>query len=179
MKDLWKLFCECKMEMESIGMDISMNISGIAVNKRLSRALGRCMKKGFSYRIEINDCMLADEVEVNATKNVIMHELLHTCPGCFNHGGEWKYRASIVNRKLGYHVNRTEDCEALEAVGVVIKKKSAKYALVCNECGHKYERQRWSNALANPSRFRCGICHGSLKTISLDGSAICSPIWSI
>jgi len=174
MKDLQKLFRECVLEMKSINMDISNNIGSITVNRRLTRALGRCLKKytsyGVSFNIDINPCMIEDGVEVKATKNVIMHELLHTCPGCYNHGSEWKYRAKIVNRKLGYNISTTEDTSTLESSGVKLTTREYKYALVCEKCGKQYKKKRWCEALRNPSRYKCGVCEGRLYTICLDGS---------
>ena len=178
MKDLNKLYLECVEEMKRINMDISNRIVGIKVNSRLSRSLGRCRLNRYSgsYSIEINPCMLADSVEVKTTKNTIIHELIHTCPGCMNHGYEWKWRGDRVNRMLGYNIKRESEVEGLEANGVKLKKEEYKYALECMKCGHQFKFQRWCSKLENPARWKCG-CGGDLKTICLDGSwAICGTI---
>ena len=173
MKDLNKLYHECVEEMKRINMDISNRIVGIKVNGRLSRSLGRCRFNHYSgsYSIEINPCMLADSVEVKTTKNTIIHELIHTCPGCMNHGYECKRRGDRVNRMLGYNVQRCAEVERLEAAGVEVKKEEYKYALECVRCGHQFKFQRWCSKLENPSRWKCGNgCGGDLKTVCLDGS---------
>jgi len=174
MKDYRKLYDECVMEMKRINMDISNQIVKVSVNGRLSRALGRCKAHhtlaGNWYEIEINPCMLGDEVEVKTTKNTIMHELIHTCPGCMNHGWEWKRRADRVNRMLGYNIQTMSEVETLEAAGVVLKKTEYKYGVVCDKCGIIEKRKRWSDTLERIGSYRCGCCRGSLHVISLDGS---------
>lgn len=183
MKNLQTLYKECVAEAHSIGLDISSDVVEVRINSRLSRALGRCIIQhywdGDKYVIEVQPNMLRDEVEVMMSKNVIMHELIHTCPGAFNHGQNFQRRAALVNRKLGYHVGTRESVENLEAAGVQLKRKSAKYALKCVKCGKEYPKQRWCAALETPSRYRCGVCRGELHTISLDGNVdICKPVWA-
>ena len=177
MKDLMKLYNECVEELRRINMDISSRITKVSVNGRLSRSLGRCRfnPRTGSYTIEVNPCMLADSVEVKTTKNTIIHELIHTCPGCMNHGYEWKRRGDRVNRMLGYNITRETEVEGLEAAGVEVKKEEYKYALECVVCKHQFKFQRWCSKLENPSRWKCG-CGGDLKAICLDGSR---EVWGI
>lgn len=176
MKDLQGLFAECCMEVRCLGIPVSNHIKAVRVNNRLSRAMGRCKRINNYvmevYEIEINPCMLADEVDPMETKNTIVHELIHTCPGCMNHGDMFHHWAEVVNKRLGYHVDTYAQTETLVNAGVEIKtrqKETYKYALVCKACGHEYKRKRWSEALENPSRYRCN-CGGSLFTKSLTGN---------
>lgn len=172
MKDLQELYNTCVMELKRINMDISSRIVEVKPNGRLRTVLGKCHynRRTGNYSIEINTCLLTDEAETQAAKETIVHELIHTCPGCFNHGYEWKRRGDRASRMLGYHVSRLTSIDTLETQGVKVKQETYKYALVCNDCGNQYKRKRWSDALENPSRFRCGRCNGSLHTICLDGS---------
>ena len=39
-----------------------------------------------------------DEIDDNATKTTIIHEILHSCEKCMNHGPEWKKLAELVNK---------------------------------------------------------------------------------
>lgn len=172
MKNLNRLYLECVSEAQSAGLDISDRITGIEVNSRLSRALGRCCARyglgGYVYRIEVNPCMLADGIEDMIPKNTIMHELVHTCPGCMNHGPEFQRRALMVNRKLGYHVSTTTDGEALEAAGVTLKRSADNYGIVCKKCGRIVERRkRWSSTLERIGSYRHSCCGGDLYVISL------------
>lgn len=169
MKDLNRLYVECVNEMLSIGMDISDRIIRVSVNKRLSRALGRCIVSGRAYAIEVQPCMLADDVDERTTKNTIMHELIHTCPGAFNHGPEFQRRARRVNSLLGYSVSTTTDVGVLEHAGVQLKKPTYRYACVCTACGKTTSRyQRWTSKLEHVEDWRHIPCHAPLTVVSLD-----------
>ena len=184
MKDVQKLFRECVMEMESIGMDISTRIVEVKVNSRLSRALGRCcvvsrVNGNYWFRIEIQPNMLVDGIDDAVPKNTIMHELIHTCPGAFNHGYEFQRRAEAVNRKLGYNVHTRTSADSLEAAGVTLKKKTANYGIFCMKCCKVVEtRNRWSSTLERIGSYRHSGCGGSLKVIGLNGNVVVSPVWS-
>lgn len=170
--NLMEVYRQCVKEMKSINMDISPYIVSVEVNYRLTRALGRCISHWDGcpdwYRIEINPCLVESGVEVKALKNTIMHELLHTCPLCMNHGPEWKRRADVVNKLLGYRVQRQTEISRLEAQGVKLNMGEWKFAMVCNDCGHMFKRKRWCKTLENSDNYRCGVCHGKLHVISLD-----------
>lgn len=179
MKNLRKLYCECVSEALSIGLDISDKVVSISVNPRLSRALGRCVQswdawnRCYIFKIEIQPNMLADGLEDRVPKNTIMHELIHTCKGCFNHGPEFQSRAGIVNRRLGYNVHTTSDSEQLKAAGVVLKETAYNYGIVCDKCGYMVQkRKRWSSTLERIGDFRHGgMCGGNLHVVSLGNTA--------
>lgn len=176
MKDLNRLYADCVLEMVRIGMDISSNITKISVNKRLSRALGRCIMQDRTYRIEVQPCMLADDVDDRMTKNTIIHELLHTCPGAFNHGYEFQRRARQVNALLGYSISTTTNVNVLTDAGVILKQPHYRYGCVCTRCGKMTSRyQRWTSKLEHIENWRHTPCGASLKVVSLDpGIAIVS-----
>lgn len=175
MKDLMQLYHECVADAHIVGLDISVNILRVSVNGRLSRALGRCRATrgfcgGYNYEIEVQPNMLADGVDDRATKNTIMHELIHTCPGCMNHGYEFQRRAALVNRKLGYNVHTTTEVSSLEAAGVQLKRKTGHYAIMCKKCGMEVERrERWGKTLEHIEHYRHGgSCCGDLYVIKVD-----------
>lgn len=174
MRDFNKILCNCLAELDSIGVTCySRYIASITVNNRLSRALGRCVRKNGVFYIELARKSVAEGVDVNFIKNIIMYELIHTMPNCWNHGPVFQNYARIINRGLGYHVSTTETIENMMVAGVkpLIKSEVAKYALVCRKCGKEVAyRQRWCDLTANPGNYRHGGCGGDLKTISRDPS---------
>ena len=178
MKNLNRLYLECEEELKRINMDFSKYIVNVSANGRLRTTLGIChydYRTG-RYAIQINPALLADNVDDMEVKDTIIHEMLHTCPGCMSHGWEWKRRADRVNRMLGYHVSRCASTKDLLEAGVKDMRESYKYALECVDCGNQFKYRRWCTSLENPSRYRCGKCHGELKTVCLDGSR---EIWGI
>lgn len=180
MKDLNRLYHECEEELRRINMDFSDKIVRVSTNGRLRTTLGVCNRSRmlgmFTFTIDINPVLLVDNVDDMEAKDTIIHEILHTCPGCFDHGYEWKSRADRVNRMLGYHVSRTANRADLEAANVKVKREEFKYALECVECGTQYKYKRWGKALETPSRYRCGKCYADLKAVCLDGSR---GIWGV
>lgn len=53
MRNLTELMVNCMRELDSINVSYSENITSITINNRLSRALGRCIRNGNSFRIEV------------------------------------------------------------------------------------------------------------------------------
>ena len=45
------------------------------------------------------------DTKMLALKNFLMHELIHTIPGCFNHGKNWKKYIIDLNEKHGFRIN--------------------------------------------------------------------------
>lgn len=90
MKDLMKLVGECQRDLHSIGIQCG-NIRNWTVNTRAKARWGLCTKVSRElFDIQIATALLQDEVDDQAAKDTIVHELLHTIPGCYNHGGRWK-----------------------------------------------------------------------------------------
>ena len=60
------------------------------------------------------------------------HELIHTCPGCFDHGKKWKKYASVARERLGYLISRTVSPEDLGIAD--ISQEEPRYKITCNGC---------------------------------------------
>ena len=95
--ELERLTKDLIKDLRNIGIPISRNIDDIKVNTRAKTRFGACKVKKSTFErrftIEISSEILdCDEKVISET---IIHELLHTCPGCFNHGKKWKKRTKI------------------------------------------------------------------------------------
>ena len=88
----------------------------------------------------------------------LAHEVLHTCPGCRNHGALWKEYAARMNGAYGYAISRTGTREALGVADV----RPVRYRLVCERCGQEFCRSRRSPLVDHPERYRCR-CGGVLR----------------
>ena len=140
----------------------------ISVNSRAQR-WGICRWTPEGFKIEVNRTLLDDRNGENGLVNTILHELLHTVPGCFNHGEAWKNCAEIVRRKYGYDIKRCSSEEEKDVTTGNLNRKNVvdKYVLRCENCGHEWRRKKWSKTCANVSRYRCP-CGGKLHVYSLD-----------
>lgn len=162
MKDFDKLIETCLSELDKTGIKYG-NVTKWEINTRAKKRWGQCriLPNGKSFEISISKRLLDDALPDESAKSTIIHELLHTCKGCRNHGSEWKKLASVVNSELGYNIKR---CTSPAEQGIFGEKavKQAKYAVMCLKCGKIYERERKSGLIKNPHRYRCGICGGKL-----------------
>lgn len=64
----------------------------VRVNTRAKKRYGRCIFRDGRYEIELSARLQAADSSVVHT--VLAHEVLHTCPGCMNHGARWKQYAA-------------------------------------------------------------------------------------
>ena len=89
----------------SIKIPISDKIEPIIFidNKRYDR-VAACYKYPFPMKYEIHlskDTLRAEQIEI---KNIIAHEVLHTCFLSMDHGIPWKIYQKCMNEKLGYNI---------------------------------------------------------------------------
>ena len=133
----------------------------VQLNARATGRFGRCLSRSGRYTIELSDRFLT--APPLACMQTLAHEVLHTCRGCANHGERWKAYAQRMNAAYGYHISRTDTCEALG----VPDRSQANYVLVCQRCGAKITRQRRSALIQHPERYRCR-CGGTLKRAEPD-----------
>lgn len=158
---------ECIKELESAKVPFQKEkITHVVLNGRLSRSLGRCKRKkgtivSETFSIDISRKMLT--VDKKHLKNTIIHELIHTVNGCFNHGDTWKKWGSVMNKKFGYNIQRLTDPTRIGLNPHVPVRHTAKYVIVCNSCGNKTERTRASKVTRNPEYYRCGRCKGEIS----------------
>lgn len=160
MTDLEKTAEECLRELAEIGISCG-KVHSICVNTRAKKRWGSCKPTPAGFDIEIAAVLLGESIPLSSLKNTLIHELLHTCPGCANHGAQWKRLAERVNRAYGYGIQRaaTSEEKGVPAAGRV----QAKYCFVCTTCGQEIERIRRSKFTENYTRYRCGKCGGSFR----------------
>ena len=179
-----KLYLECVIELDKIGIDIldeqNYGKIEISISKRNNKRYGCCkqedpdknykkiVKKGTKrsikyekfkkHYIEISPWVM--ELEDNIIKNTIMHELIHCMPYCNNHGIEFKKYASIINQKYNYNISRVGNKQQdFKDSSIEYKEKSNfKYKIICKNCGQIFYRQRLSRNFTR--KYRCGICSG-------------------
>ncbi len=159
MEELDGLMAMLRSELLALGIPVSGKLlPGVRVNTRAKRRLGCCYYQGGRYWIEVSERVLDDEALL---KQTLVHELLHTCPKCRDHGERWKAYARLVNEKLGYKIERTVKTEGTEGP---LRHEEVKYILECQSCGARIERMRMSKAVKCPWRYRCP-CGGKLRRV--------------
>jgi predicted SprT family Zn-dependent metalloprotease len=150
-----KILYEVSEEAKAINIPISdQMVSKVIINNRAKRRLGRCIKRNSSFFIEISSRLKTED----KVREVLIHEILHTCPNCQNHKSIWKNYVIQMNTRYGYKVNPSpytkisiEDCVPY------------KYTIVCENCNNEWHRDRYSKLVKHPEQFRCSKCNGRLK----------------
>ena len=157
MNEFDALLARAVEQARALGIPVSARISPrVAVNRRAVTRFGCCIRRGGEYVIELSERLL--EAEERACMQTLAHEVLHTCPGCRNHGALWKEYAARMNGAYGYAISRTGTCEALGVADV----RPVRYRLVCERCGQEFCRSRRSPLVDHPERYRCR-CGGTLE----------------
>lgn len=127
----------CMTELDDIGIEYG-NIIEFKVNTRAKKRWGQCKAVPGGYSINISAILLDERNDEQGLKNTIIHELLHSCKGCMNHGENWKRLATKVNRAYGYNIKR---CSSADEKGVqeetrpIKTAREIKYIVKCNGCG--------------------------------------------
>ena len=155
----------CKTYLDSLGIKYG-KVSNWSVNTRAKCRLGQCRKIAAGlFDINISEALLKDDVDDQITLNTIMHELLHTVPGCFTHKGKWKLYADYINKKLPQYTIKRVAKESEVAITIDRKQPVYKYILRCTKCGQEIKRQKETKVVTNYKRYRCGKCGGKLERI--------------
>lgn len=157
--DLDRLMAALLAQLRDLQVPVSPQIlPQVQVNTRAKRRLGCCRFREGTYTIEVSAGILQSP---DLLKETLLHELLHTCPGCRNHGPLWKSYAAVVNQALGTSIQRTVKVE--EAFSP-LRREEVKYVLRCQSCGREIKRLRMCKVVKTPWRYRC-LCGGKLKRV--------------
>lgn len=166
MKDLEIHVRKCRKMLEDIGIPCG-KIQAVKINNRYTRKYGSTMYdfSAKSYVLQFNPGLLDDANPDYALDDTILHELLHTCEGCMNHGAQWKQYAAEVERVYGYKIARTSTDEEKQIVPGTMKGREYKYELRCVECGTAWKYKRMCQTVKSWKRLRCTVCGGHLERI--------------
>ena len=152
---------DCMDKLDRIGIPYG-NIVEVTVNTRATRRFGQCRRlPSGDFTINISDILLDERNSDTQLIQTMFHEILHTIPGCFNHGKEWQRYADIVNRQYGTNVARTSSAANL----TVQKEVYYKYRFVCENCGQEVKRQRESDFVKHYKSYTCGCCGGHFQKV--------------
>ncbi|MBE5905876.1 MAG: SprT family zinc-dependent metalloprotease [Lachnospiraceae bacterium] len=161
MKNLEILVKNCYDELGKAGIRTG-DITNWRINDRARTRWGQCRRNpDGTFEIEIAKVLLVDErISEKACKETILHEMLHTCPGCMKHTGKWKQYADYLNASYGYHIKRVTLGKEKGIENYVAKRQPVKYLFTCEVCGAIIRRKRESKFTRNYRQYRCGRCGG-------------------
>ena len=155
----------------AIGIPVSGDICPAIRFSTATSWYGQCQQnriyQGKRYRFQISISVHHLQSSEQAIRNTLIHELLHTCPGCLNHGPKWKSYAALVQRQMGYNIVRAggdkdKDAPIEQARQEKRQGYQTRYLLVCTKCGQEFTRYRRSNLVLHPEKYRCR-CGGEIR----------------
>ncbi len=153
------------LQCKAIGLPVSNHIAPeVLVNRRAKSRFGSCRKTASGFTIEIGEMML--DAAPEQIKNILAHEVLHTCRGCQNHGKKWKSYAAAMNHEYGYKITTTSTYEKM-GLERPQQDKKYNYMIQCQNCGKIIYRQRKSKLITHTNHYRC-TCGGLLKCYKKD-----------
>lgn len=155
--DIRELVYNYRYDMLTRGIKVG-KIEGIYFTES-SRKFGFCRKvaKGL-FQIWITDLAIHGDI-----KSTIVHELIHTVDGCFNHGKEFQSLANWLSRVYGIELG-TRASKREMALSKEYRIAKAKYIIRCEKCGQIILRERATRLVKFPMTYSCG-CGGELIRI--------------
>ena len=102
-----EMLSEAVTRLKSLGYKVG-KIDDLEVSFRYSRAWAKCSwttRYAKSFTIIVSNRLFKANKE--SVRDIIHHEVIHTIPGCFNHGRMFKNAASHCNKKFGTHITVT------------------------------------------------------------------------
>lgn len=154
---------QCKYELERLHIPIA-DVKEFTINTRAARRWGQCRREGSDYKININHTLL-DGSHEEGLKATIMHELIHTCPQCMNHGIKWRRYAEQASAATGLKISRTNTPQEKGFSGSEMPGIKAKYVIRCPSCGMEWKRQKRSKVIKLIDRCTCGRCGAAGLTV--------------
>lgn len=157
-KDLNKMLSTAIEQVTSLGLNPSPIDETIYLT-RATKTYGKCERIDGGFAIHVSKYFKDnDEGEL---MNMLVHEVLHTVPNCFDHGKSWKSAAELANKTFGYNISRLSNFK-MNGMSESQKEVMYKYIIVCEDCGNELRRQRKSKLVTNVEKYTCGACGGRL-----------------
>lgn len=157
-KDLNALLAKAISEVKAAGLKPG-EIDETVYLTRAKKTYGKCEAIPGGFAISLSKFFKDNPVE--EVMQTLVHEVLHTIPGCMNHARSWKEAAAVVNSVYGYDVSRLSSMEManLTAADVQVQRR---YTIVCFDCATELYRERKSKLITHTHNYSCGRCGGRL-----------------
>lgn len=174
MKNLERIYDKCVDIMNEQGI-LHHAPYNVTVNNRFKRTWGRCVMESRyggvkHYSIYVNPILLDDRNSDKGLEETLLHELIHTVDGCWNHGKKFQRLARQINNIYNYNIKTrssendkgiSEECQSEIRERREKQRMNYKYAVTCKKCGNQYKYKNLTNVVKYPWMYRCK-CGGEL-----------------
>lgn len=159
-RDLFVYLHQCMEMCDKVGVPYR-TITKVEKNSRAKRwGICKTADGGKTFQIEISSALVEAETDKGLI-NTMLHEILHTCEGCMNHGKTWKMYADKIYNAYGI-VIKTTSSAAEKGVDASVDINNAKYRVVCSNCGNVTPYYRACDVTENPAKYTCRCGCGNL-----------------
>jgi len=156
MHDLEKIFKECMDEMKAVDIPIQDGRIAGAEAGDTDDCLGLCCGDvDNNFTIIIRTDLLSDICPLKELKEIIIHELIHTCKRCGIHGKTWRKYAQIMNNAYGYSLLEGKDDNS-----IFHSEKPVLHKYVCPKCGIPF-----GSRSEEEYDCRCAFCNGWMEIV--------------
>ena len=156
MHDLEQTATECIEELKACNIPIREEKIVEIRSEKMDFNYGVCEYDGnYNFTILIDGRLLRDECPLNELKEVVIHELLHTCSRCLSHSNTWRRYAKIMNDEYGYSLLDCKDDDSIFHPEMPILHRYR-----CPKCGSIY-----NSRMAEEWDQRCEFCYSWMEKI--------------
>ena len=156
MHDLQQISKECINEMKKANIPIRDEKIIEIKSELLDEEYGFCEYDGsYNFDIVIDERLLRDECPLKELKEVVIHELLHTCPRCLSHSNTWRKYAKIMNDVYGYTLLDCKDDDSIFHPEMPILHRYR-----CPKCGSIY-----NSRMSEEWDQQCEFCYSWMEQI--------------
>lgn len=153
-KEINKLLKNSIKLLKKLDIPISENIdNNIYLNNRYKKILATCDKKNSKYIIEINSHILHSNKKI--LEEIIIHELIHTIKGCYNHSPLFQRYCHKINNLSDYNIQTLYDFNSIVYDNMNV------YEIECQKCHKKYRFYLKNDKVKNTNNYICH-CGGNL-----------------
>lgn len=155
MRDIEAVMQECIDEMKRIQIPIRDD-EIIKVEAADIEDLGWWQDDGYwkNFIIQIRKDLLEEKCPMVVLKEVMIHELIHTCKRCWSHGKTFVKYAKMMDEAYGYHLMLIKDEDSIYHPEKPICQK-----FVCPKCGARY------NSRKPKGNYACIYCELPLEEV--------------
>lgn len=165
MRNLNEIIIECLNIVTSLSIPVEVN-TPVKYNGRIRNKWGYCRrKKDGTFEISIAKILGEEEIPKKTLMAIILHEMLHTCPGCFNHGKQWKAYAKQIKDNFGIQIQVKADAEDLNI--------NSHYYIKCRRCDIKV----WYPMKPVNKEQKCPVCGSKKLSCFCKKNGIKERIW--
>ena len=157
MKDINEYYARCRKMLEDIGVPVG-NVVELRVST-LRSSTSQCVIYPDTYEcmIRMDRRMLNNKTNESDVIDTMLHELIHTIPGCLEHKGMWAEYARQTDEYYGTHVLSCYDRFVFEHPEMPVVA-----VFRCTDCGADFyvRDERMITAVLNGTK-RCDYCKGA------------------